>query len=306
MSPRPYPRLRVELWHLASNCGAYFPAQSNASLTGYLGDESEVQPGQLKVTEDRSDLKFRSSLWLWPNLLNLDAVFIAVVWQHFLSETISAVQPVNAVVLGLSVWLVYTTDRLVDTHSTTPPRIQSPRHQFAQAHRRPLLGAVAILLVIDLCLAIIYLPPVSFLSGMILVAAVAARFPAVLRPGQRPRAKEMWTPLIFVAGVWTPTSLANPPGLGAVRLALFCWWNCLAIDTWEARQGSRPVLAMSLILALASFGFFTRTHRPAALAESVSAAGYRLLASQGEKLSRNLPSVAVYFCRLSPVLVYAH
>jgi hypothetical protein len=251
------------------------------------------------------DEEFRPSFWLWPNLLSLDAAFIAVVWQHFLSETIAPIHPANTVILGLSVWLVYTADRLVDTHSARP-MAESPRHQFARAYRRPLLGAAAVVLLVDIVLAVVFLPVVHFVAGMLLVGAVAARFYGVLRGAEGSWSKEFWTALIFAAGVWTPILLSNPLRPGAILFALLCWWNCLAIDTWESPRSSRPLLATSLILAAAAFGYFAWTHRPVALAEALSAAGFCVLAAQGKKLSQNFLRVAVDFCLLSPLLVHAH
>ena len=40
-------------------------------------------------------------IWLWPNLVSLDAPVIAALWQHFLSGTLSPVHPAATVVLAL-------------------------------------------------------------------------------------------------------------------------------------------------------------------------------------------------------------
>lgn len=261
--------------------------------------------GYPTVTVEQLNQELRPSFWLWPNLLSLDAAFIAVLWQSFLSETISPVHPINTVILGLSVWLVYTADRIFDTLSPAPLN-ESPRHQFARTYRRPLVFAAILVLVLDLSLAILYLPRVHFFAGLLLVAAVAARFHALLDPLKPPKAKELWTALIFAAGVWTPILLSNPIRPGAVLFALLCLWNCLAIDTWESPHSSRPLLTMSVVLALASLGFFALTHRPVALAECISATGFCLLASQAQKLSPNILRVAVDLCLLSPLLVHAY
>lgn len=248
--------------------------------------------------------EFRAPFWLWPNLLSLDATFVAVLWQHFLSETIAPVHPAITAVLGLSVWLVYTADRLFDTLAPATTS-EPPRHQFVRLHRRRLIFAAVLVLLVDLMVAILFLPLIHLFAGLLLVAAVAARFHSMRRPAVHPWSKELWTGLIFAAGVWTPVLLSNPLRPGALLFALLCWWNCVAIDTWETRQSARPLFATSVILTLAAVVFFVLTHRPVALAESLSAVGFCLLAAQGPGTSRNVLRVAVDFCLLSPLLVHA-
>ncbi len=254
----------------------------------------------MAAQEDRS---FRAPWWLWPNLLSLDAAFVAVVWQRFLAETIAPVQPVVTLILGLSVWLVYTADRILDTLSPCTGT-ESPRHQFARAYRWPLLAVALPVLVLDVGLAFVYLPAVHILSGFVLVAAVAARFCAVVRaPGHGWR-KELWTAVIFAAGVWSPVLLSNPFRPGVLVFVLLCWWNCLAIETWERPILSRPLAAAAALLAVAAVVFFAWTHRPVALAEALSAGGFCLLAVWAQQFSANARRVAVDFCLLSPLLVY--
>ncbi len=253
-----------------------------------------VQPSQ----------RFRTPFWLWPNLLSLDAPVIAVLWQHFLSDTLSPVHPAVTIVLGLSVWLVYTADRLVDTWSPGAT-ITSARHRFALAHRSLLAGIAIPVLGLDLTLALLYLPLLHFLAGVLLAVAVAARFYAVLRPPRRPWPKELWTAIIFATGVWAPVLLANPLRPGAILFALLCWWNCSAIDSWEEASGSRPLLGTAALLTVAALGLFAWNHRPVALAEALSAAGFCLLAAGARRFSPNLLRAAVDACLLTPLLLYA-
>ena len=52
-------------------------------------------------------------LWLWPNLLSLDAPLVAVLWQGFLAYRFSLpLRPAGRLVLGLTVWAIYFLDRL--------------------------------------------------------------------------------------------------------------------------------------------------------------------------------------------------
>lgn len=53
--------------------------------------------------------------WLLPNLLSLDAPLVAVCWQALLAaDTGLALRPAAQVALGLTVWLIYIVDRLLD------------------------------------------------------------------------------------------------------------------------------------------------------------------------------------------------
>ena len=241
---------------------------------------------------------------MWPNLLSLDATFIAVLWQHFLAETLSPIHPAATAVLGLSVWLVYTADRLFDTLAPESPA-ETPRHRFARRYRVSLSVALIPIFALDLGLALRYLPREHFIAGLALLLAVGARFLAVLFPFARNWGKEFWTALIFAAGVWTPILIANPWRPGAVLFALLCWWNCSAIDTWETQLPARSLITPAALLAMAAMGFFTLTLRPVALAEVFTAAGFCLLALSAHRLTPNARRVAVDLCLLSPLIVHA-
>ena len=54
-------------------------------------------------------------IWLWPNLLSLDAPLVAVVWQVMFARCFQVpVDTVAAALLLLTVWLVYSADRTLD------------------------------------------------------------------------------------------------------------------------------------------------------------------------------------------------
>ena len=59
-------------------------------------------------------------LWLWPNLLSLDAPLVAVLWQSFLAYRFSLpLRLSGCLALGLTVWSIYLLDRLLDARQ--PP-----------------------------------------------------------------------------------------------------------------------------------------------------------------------------------------
>jgi len=61
----------------------------------------------------------RPPLWLWPNLLSLDAPIVAVVWMWMLARAMGVqyVEGTSYWVLAASVWCVYVVDRIRDVYS---------------------------------------------------------------------------------------------------------------------------------------------------------------------------------------------
>ncbi len=54
-------------------------------------------------------------LWLWPNLLSLDAPIVAVLWQILFARCFQVpVDALAALLLLLTVWLIYAADRTLD------------------------------------------------------------------------------------------------------------------------------------------------------------------------------------------------
>ena len=85
--------------------------------------------------------------------------------------------------------------------------------------------------------------------------------------------------------------------------ALLCWWNCRAIDCWEAGCRTRSLNAAGMVLALASFGYYLGTDSPIGLAAGMTAVGFLVLAHAGN-LSLNWRRVAVDLCLLSPMMIH--
>ncbi len=76
----------------------------------------------------------RTPLWLWPNLLSLDAPVVAVAWLYMFQKIWLMVLPWGYyAALGLVVWGIYLTDRIADLKMLPPgdPRLGS-RHRFIQ------------------------------------------------------------------------------------------------------------------------------------------------------------------------------
>ena len=82
----------------------------------------------------------RPPVWLWFNLLGLDAPVVALVWQDFLARCYPTIlRPPGRAVLGLTVWAIYLADRLLDTRH--PAVWESVRHVFRHIVQRPRIQA---------------------------------------------------------------------------------------------------------------------------------------------------------------------
>ena len=147
-------------------------------------------------------------------VLNLDVVLGAMLsaWAAWkLPDGHSQPRYTALLLLSLTVWLIYTIDRLLDIRKPDQP--PTPRHQFHNQHQR-LLWRVAVGVGV-LCVGLVYtLPAAVVLFGLKLLALVAIYLLIVSRiPQTSPwqYAKEPLTALAYTAGVWGPPLVAHPP-----------------------------------------------------------------------------------------------
>ncbi|MGB1130716.1 MAG: hypothetical protein ACPG4K_11750, partial [Haloferula sp.] len=89
-------------------------------------------------------------LWLWPNLLSLDAPLVAVAWLFMFAQAwqVNYMNWQSYLALGLGVWVVYVLDKLLDRkiRAVDDPLIGS-RHEFHARHRKWFVGGVIIALI---------------------------------------------------------------------------------------------------------------------------------------------------------------
>ncbi|MGP0073215.1 MAG: hypothetical protein ACLPWF_14955 [Bryobacteraceae bacterium] len=191
-------------------------------------------------------------LWLWPNLLSLDAPLVAVLWQAFLAYQFSLpLRPAWRIELGLTVWAIYILDRLLDARK--PPAVietggEPARHRFYRRHSKPMATLLAVVLATDAAIAILCLRPAVLRDGLIPLAGVVvylAIFHIPARAGKIP--KEIAAAVLFTAGTFLTAWITLPcPGLAWAASAFFilCLANMIAIETWEWRETSHRALAL--------------------------------------------------------------
>lgn len=251
----------------------------------------------------------RTPFWVWPNLLSLDAPLIALSWWLlFARGSRVAVDPVSAILLVVTVWLIYVADRTLDAWGGER---RSPRHEFHQKYWPVLLPLWVSALACAGWLAWTRLDAASFRVGLALLSAVLVYLVAVHRTVRAGTAREpkKWKEaavgILFALGVSQPVwSRGNPalPTWAVVVFAGLCWLNCAMIEKWEGADPHWSPLPAALLLSGAA-GLLTLSRQPmVAGAEALSSLGLCVAGAGRYRFSREalrvLPDVAL----LSPVI----
>lgn len=173
-------------------------------------------------------------------------VVVGAVLSNWMAARLSGVEPVHWatwLVLGLVVWVIYTTDRLLDIRK--PGWAQTPRHQFHQLNQRGLWQSMIGVGVLAVVLAF-FLPKPLWKFGLGLAAVCAAYVFAVFRlPPKHPALllKEPLVAVLFSAGVWGSVWAQRPAISGvewteALMFTAIAFQNLLLFDIFE--QIERP------------------------------------------------------------------
>jgi hypothetical protein len=184
----------------------------------------------------------RSPLWLWWNILSLDAPTVAFVWVLLFARITSVqVSVADLSVLTLAVWVIYVCDRLLDGWSPQSWASLHERHNFCARHRGSLICLVLATTGAILWLAAERLTPLELRAGLLLGGFVAAYMIGV-HVGSvafiRRLPKEVVAGSLFALGTTLPIWSRSPERWSSVWVvfiffSLLCSLNCLAIECWE-------------------------------------------------------------------------
>ncbi len=203
-------------------------------------------PQAVRLKQPRRDLQTRRPLWLWPNLLSLDAPAIAVLWQVLLARGLAAhTNRGEPVVLALAVWLIYIADRALDALRPSTAAWEPERKTFYRHHLRAAsTGAIALALLI-VPLAYLLLRRSAFYTGLVLAIPLLCYLITIHLLPLRWRAK--WPRELAVAALFTSGTFAAIWAGNALRqhrlfaptviFSLLCWVNCAVIKSWEWQEG---------------------------------------------------------------------
>jgi hypothetical protein len=149
----------------------------------------------------REVLKFYRLL----NLLSLDVAAGAVIGSLFFAKIFWTVPSFSSLIsLGLTVWIIYTADRLLDIRKLTV-EAASERHRFHQRHQKKLIYWLLVVSTIDFVF-IFFLPANIIRYGMLLALAVAIYM--VFR-NRIYILKEFLIAVLYTAGVILPAWPSN-------------------------------------------------------------------------------------------------
>jgi hypothetical protein len=267
-------------------------------------------------------------LWLWPNLLGLDAPVVAVSWQWLFARVFQIELPVVFhLILGLSVWCIYLADRLFDVYRTAPSLIETARRRFSRRRFGILAALVIIAAVANGFLIFHHVPANMAMLGLLTACLIGVYYGLRLAaPPQLAAAmpREGLCGVIFALGsVIAPlaflTDARGMPSRCAMAmgmLAMVCTANCVLISIWEkdedlaegdaslatrmpripSRMRSMLWIAMLLAVALAWFAGPWRFH--AAVAASLL--GIRVLLHLGQRLEKDMLRVLTDVALLTP------
>jgi hypothetical protein len=245
--------------------------------------------------------------WLWPNLLSLDAPFVALLWQLLFVRCFhGSLGMLPAALLAIAVWLIYVADRTLDAWRGLT---EQPRHEFYGRHWRAVLPIWIAALGGAAWLAWSQLPRPLFVQGAAVASATALYLAAVhLTPGllRRAGSKESAVAVLFGLGAslaaW-PSVQTTGDVLAIMLFSCLCWMNCAAIDDWENGRKLRPsVIAAAGLVALFA-AFVLHGHRPIlGAAETAGALGLVFLDKSRGRYSSEALRVLADVVLLTPIV----
>lgn len=249
--------------------------------------------------------RHNSPVWLWMNLLSLDAPLVALVWQDFLARIQSSpLRPAGRWTLGLTVWAIYLADRLLDVRHTAT-EVETTRHAFYRRNRLFAMVLLAMVLLVDVVIALQWLRPAVFDNGLLVALAVSGYlvvFPAWrirARRWKQPMAAVLFTTGVFiVAWTWTaqPWQVLLWP---ALALALLFAGNMVMVETWKPGMSTGAgwwSMLLLMVVCLLMGG------SPWYFAVAASAAGLAILDRFGGRLSQDGRGVLADLVLLTPLL----
>lgn len=190
----------------------------------------------------------RKPIWLYPNLLSIDAPLVAVAWLFLFSKTWRlGYHPWEAyVTLGLAVWIIYVADRLLDVSMLGGPFAKlEARHEFHRKHRKWFQIGVAIAFVIALVLVLMKMANAIFeflpLGGLLVAGFFGLSMLSSQEGDNVPHTKNILAGITFAFGTAMTAHLYRSEygiyemltSLEFLCFAVLCILNISAIDLWE-------------------------------------------------------------------------
>ncbi|MEO0797087.1 MAG: hypothetical protein AAFX93_18175 [Verrucomicrobiota bacterium] len=192
-----------------------------------------------------------------PNATAIDAAAVGIFWYLAYSQALG-LNPgiVEALILGMSIWLVYLGDRWLDVRVRHWVDMPTYRHRFVARWRRTLFLFWICILGLNVGLAFFQLTKPQLLAGLVVLSASILYTVGIQKQLAWLIPKEGQIALIFSAGiglffVGRPMPLGDviDLGLGLACFSLVCFANCGLIARWEVsidEQLERRSIARSI------------------------------------------------------------
>lgn len=203
----------------------------------------------------------RFPLWLYPNLLSLDAPLVAVSWLWVFAKTwgIVYMETQYYIVLGLAVWAIYVFDRLFDAalRSGAPESLEA-RHLFHLRNKRMFIVGGILAAVAAVVITLVSLPILLFsyalFGGVLVLAFFALNVFGVHGKGEIPYAKNIVAGLTFAYGTAVAAHVSGSSiettgirfldvmlSREVLAFGVLCIVNMTAIDIWERARQSKDL-----------------------------------------------------------------
>jgi 4-hydroxybenzoate polyprenyltransferase len=142
-------------------------------------------------------MKYFARAYRLINILSIDVAVGAVIGSAFFSKLMAVTMlPQGMTSLGLTVWIIYTTDHLLDARKLRHGA-STARHRFHQRYAGILLSLLVLACIIDL-VGIYYIRSIVFVHGLWLSLLVGIYFLVQQRIGFL---KELMGAILYTAGI---------------------------------------------------------------------------------------------------------
>jgi len=198
------------------------------------------------LLEDRRPERY--PLWMWWNLLSLDAPTIVCIWALlFMQQLNLPFQFWEIAALTFAVWIIYICDRVLDGLRTPAFAAHSDRHKFYLRHGRAILCALPLVILAAGLLILLRLGSQTRFAGLVMCAAVIFYFLGIHGVSDQVNhwfPKEIAAGGIFAAGAAIPAWMhatwpRNSLMAEVLLFAGLCTLNCVSIECWEHNRGER-------------------------------------------------------------------
>lgn len=195
-----------------------------------------------QAPQSRNDTATHRRIFVWLNLLCLDAPLVAVVWLAMFASTFGLRIPIESrITLFLTAWLIYLGDRLGDVLTVESCDALSGRQAFCSRHRPAFLVAIVVIALGDGRLILSALDFRLRFAGAIIGIIAAAYLIVNHSLGQLWRIiplKELFIGFLFAAGTVIPVATkmtATTPVfyVTTILFACLCTFNCVSIAAWD-------------------------------------------------------------------------